>query len=41
MDDISQNIEEYNSNKQRKTLNVFHDMIDDVLSNKKLNQIVT
>ena len=35
------NIEEYNPNKQRKTLSVLDDMIDDMLSNKKLNQIVT
>ena len=35
------NIEEYNPNKQRKTLSVFDDMIDDMLSDKKLNQIVT
>ena len=35
------NIEKYNPNKQRKTLSVFDDMIDDMLSNKKLYQIVT
>ena len=41
MGDIYQNIEEYNPNKNRKMLIVFDDMIDDMLSNKKLNQIVT
>ena len=35
MDDIYKNIEEYNSNKKRKTLIVFDDMIADILSNKK------
>ena len=34
-------IEEYNPNKKRKKLIVFDDMIADVLSNKKLNPIVT
>ena len=33
-------IEEYNSNKTRKTLIVFDDMIADMLSNKQLNPIV-
>ena len=41
MDDIYKNIEEYNPNKKRKILNVFDDMIADMLSNKKLNPIVT
>ena len=40
MDDICKNIEEYNPNKKRKLLIVF-DMIADMLSNKKLNPIVT
>ena len=35
------NIEEYNPNKKRKILIVFDDMIADMLSNKKLNPIVT
>ena len=34
-------IEEYNPNKKRKILIVFGDMIADILSNKKLNPIVT
>ena len=38
---LSQNTKEYSSNKQRKILMVFDDMIADVLSNKKLNSVVT
>ena len=38
MDDINKKIEEYNPNKKRK---IFDDMIADVLSNKKLNPVVT
>ena len=41
IDDIYKNSEEYNPNKRRKILIVFDDMIADMLSNKKLNQIVT
>ena len=41
MDDIYEKIEEHNSNKKRKILIVFDDMIADMLSNKKLNPIVT
>ena len=41
MDDIYKNIEEYNPNKRGKILIVFDDMIADMLSNKKLNPIVT
>ena len=40
-DDIYKNIEEYNSSKKRKILVVFDDMVADMLSNKKLNPIVT
>ena len=39
--DIYENIEEYNSNKQRKLLIVFDDLIVDMLSNKERNPIVT
>ena len=39
--DIYKNIEDYNSNKKRKRMIVFDDMIADMLSNKKLNSIVT
>ena len=41
MDDIYKNIKEYNPNRKRKILIVFDDMISDMLSNKKLNPIVT
>ena len=41
MDDIDKNIEEYNANKKRKILILFDNMIADMLSNKKLNPIVT
>ena len=41
MDDIYKNIEEYNLDNKRKILIKFDDMIADMLSNKKLNPIVT
>ena len=41
MEYIYKNIEEYNPNKKQKVLIVFDDMIVDILSNKKLNPIVT
>ena len=41
MDNIYKNIEYYNSNKKRKNLIVFDDMIADILSNKNHNPIVT
>ena len=41
MDDISKNIEDYNSNKKQQVLIVFDDMIANMHSNKKLNPIVT
>ena len=41
MDDIYKNIEEYNPNKRRKTLIAFDYMFVDMVSNKKLNPIVT
>ena len=41
MDDIYKNIEEYNPNKKRMTLIIFDNMIVDMLTNKKLNRIVT
>ena len=39
--DIYKNIEEYKTNKKRKILIVFDDVIADMTSNKKLNPIVT
>ena len=41
MDDFYKNIEECNSNKRRKILVVFDNMVTDMFSNKKLNPIVT
>ena len=41
MDDIYKNIVEYNPNKKGKILIVFDDAIADMLSNKKLDLIVT
>ena len=41
MDGIYKNIEEYNPNKKRKISIVFDYMIAEILSNKKLNPIVT
>ena len=39
MDD--KNIEEHNPDKKHKVLTVFDNMIPDILSNKKLNSVVT
>ena len=41
MDDIYENIEKYRSNKKHKILIVFDDMVTDMLSNKKINPVVT
>ena len=41
MDDIYENIEEQNPDKERQILIVFDDLIADMLSNKKFQQIVT
>ena len=41
MNDIYKNIEEYNPNKKLKNLIVFDDIITDMITNKKLNPIVT
>ena len=41
MQDVYKNINEYNADKERKILIVFHDMIADMINNKKLNSIVT
>ena len=41
MNGIYKNIEEYNPNKKQKILIVFDDMTADMLSNQKLNPIVT
>ena len=41
MDNIYEKIEEYNSNKKRKVLIVFDDIIADMLSNEKVNPVIT
>ena len=41
MQDVYINIEEYNTDKERKILIVFDDMITDIINNKKLNSIIT
>ena len=41
MEDVYKNIEDYNPMKKRKVLTVFDDMIADMISNNKLNPIVT
>ena len=40
MDDITENIEDYNKKRNRKVLIVFDDMISDVMSNKKAQQVL-
>ena len=41
MQDVYKNIDEYNTDKERKILIVFDDMIADMINNKKLNLVVT
>ena len=41
MQDVYKNIEEYNTDKNRKILIVFDDMIADMINNKTLNSILT
>ena len=41
MQDVYKNIEEYNPGRKCNLLIVFDDVIADMISNKKLNQIVT
>ena len=40
MDDVYQNINDYNSGRKRKILIVFDDMIADIMSNKKFKTII-
>ena len=40
MDGIYENIEEYNSNKRRKILVAFNDIIADILSKKQIDQVI-
>ena len=41
LQDVYINIEDYNPGKKRKIIIVFDDMIADMISNKKLNRVVT
>ena len=41
MQNVQKNIKERNTDKQRKVLIVFDDMIADMINNKKLNSIIT
>ena len=41
MQDVYKNIEDYNPGKKPKIIIVFDDMITDMISNKRLNPIVT
>ena len=41
MQDVYNNIEDYNPGNKRKILIVFDDMIEDMINNKKLNPVVT
>ena len=41
MHDVYKNIGDYNLDKENKILIVFDDMIADMISNKKLNSIIT
>ena len=40
IDDVSQNINDYNPNRKRKTLIVFDDMIADIMRSKKFQSVV-
>ena len=40
MDDVSNNIDDYNSKRKRKVLIVFDDMIADIMTNKKFQAII-
>ena len=40
MDDVSENIHDYNLNRKRKILTVFDDMIADIMTNKTFQSII-
>ena len=40
MDDVYENIDNYNSNRKRKILIVFDDLIADIMGNKKFQAII-
>ena len=41
MQDVYKNIQQHNLGKKRKSINIFDDMIADMINNKKLNPVVT
>ena len=40
MDDIYENIHDYNSSRERKTLIVFDDIIADIMTNKRFQAVI-
>ena len=40
MDDVYENIDDYNPDRKRKVLAVFDDMIADIMTNKKFQAII-
>ena len=40
MDDVDENIHDYNSSRKRKILIAFDDMIADIMTNKKIQSII-
>ena len=40
MNDVNENIDDYNPNRKRKILIVFDDMIADIMTNKKIQSII-
>ena len=40
MDDVYENIDDYNASRKRKVLVVFDDMIADIMTNKKFQAII-
>ena len=40
MDDVYKNIDDYNPNRRRKILIVFHDMTADIMTNKKFQSLI-
>ena len=40
MDDVYDNIKDYNASRKRKTLIIFDDMIADVMTNKKIQAVI-
>ena len=40
MDDVHENIDDYNPNKKRKVLNVFDDIIADIITNKTVQSLI-